>query len=171
MRPMSAVRRWHFDQLRFAVKTVAFIRQNTDTKDLITYRDDHDGWTVAEVIGHLLDCERLFLERAKLTMTQDNPELPFPDQAEDVKKGRYNEHDPHTIFVEWRQARDDFLAYLATIPEDCWEREGKPPRYAPFSLNDQLFLACWHDQVHIEQMTRILTEKKFERSLTEERYE
>jgi hypothetical protein len=24
----------------------------------------------------------------------------------------------------------------------------------------RLFLACWHDLVHIEQMTRILTEKR-----------
>jgi uncharacterized damage-inducible protein DinB len=157
MRPMSTIRRWHFDQLRYALKTVQFVLQTTARDDLTTCRDGPDGWTVAEVVGHLLDCERLFLERATLTMTQDNPELPFPDQAEDVRRGGYREGDPQAILAEWEHARDAYLTYLAAVPEDGWNREGRHPRYAPFSLNDQLFLACWHDQVHIEQMTRILT--------------
>jgi uncharacterized damage-inducible protein DinB len=160
MKPMSAVRRLHFDQLRYVLKTVAFILQTTTAQNLVTYRDNHDGWTVGEVVGHLLDCERLFLERAQLTMTQDLPDLPFPDQAEDVRKGRYSERDPLAVFAEWQQAREEYLAYLATVPDENWDREGKHPKYSPFSLNDQLFLACWHDQVHIEQMTRILIEKK-----------
>jgi uncharacterized damage-inducible protein DinB len=160
MRPMTTIRRWHFEQLRYSLNMVHYIVQTTAAKDLTTYRDSNGGWTVAEVIGHLLDCERLFLERAKLTLTQDCPDLPFPDQAEDVIKGRYNERDPETTLTYWRQVRDDYLAYLGTIPDDAWAREGKHPEYAPLSLNDQLFLACRHDLLHIEQMTRILTEKQ-----------
>jgi uncharacterized damage-inducible protein DinB len=160
MRPMSTVRRWHFDQLRNSWKTVHYIVQTGSKSDFITYRDSGDGWTAAEVIGHLLDCERLFLERARLTVTYDNPDLPFPDQNEDVIKGRYNERDPQAILADWQQVRDEYLAYLSTIPDDAWEREGKHPKYAPFSLNDQLFLICWHDMIHVEQITRILTEKR-----------
>jgi uncharacterized damage-inducible protein DinB len=160
MRPMSTIRRWHFEQLRYSWKTVAYIVQTAPKDDLITCRDENEGWTAAEVIGHLLDCERLFLERARLTVTCDNPDLPFPDQNEDVIKGRYNERDPQAILAEWGQVRDDYLAYLATIPDEAWDREGKHPRYAPFSLNDQLFLICWHDMIHIGQITRILTEKR-----------
>ncbi len=160
MRPMSTIRKWHFDQLRCSLNTVNYIVQTTATEALITYRDQDEGWTVAEVLGHLLDCERLFLERARLTMTCDCPDLPFPDQAEDVINGRYNERDPQSILTDWRQARDDYLAYLGTIPDEAWTREGKHPQYAPFSLNDQLFLACWHDLLHTEQITRILAAKQ-----------
>jgi uncharacterized damage-inducible protein DinB len=160
MRPMSTIRRWHFDQLRYSLKTVGYIVQTTPKNDLLTYRDANGGWTVAEAIGHLLDCERLFLERARLTMTYDNPDLPFPDQNEDVIKGRYNERDPQAILADWQQVRDDYLAYLSAIADDAWEREGQRPNYAPLTLNDQLFLICWHDMIHIEQITRILTEKR-----------
>jgi hypothetical protein len=160
MRPMSTIRRWHFDQLRNALKTVLYIVQTGAKNDFITYRDNGDGWTAAEVIGHLLDCERLFFERARLTVTYDNPELPFPDQNEEVIKGSYNERDLQAILADWQHVRDDYLTYLSTIPEDAWEREGKHPKYAPFSLNDQLFLICWHDLIHIEQITRILTDKR-----------
>ena len=157
---MTTIRRWHFEQLRYSFNIVHYIMQTAGMKALTIYHDDNDGWTIAEVIGHLLDCERLFLKRAKLTMIHDCPELPFPDQNEDVIKGRYNERNPQTTFAEWQQARNDYLAYLATIPDDGWTREGKHPKYTPLSLNDQLFLAGWHDLLHIDQMTRILTEKR-----------
>lgn len=156
MRPMATIRRWHFEQLRCSLNTVKYITKTTDPQNLINCRERDDGWTVAEVIGHLLDCERLFLERARLTVTRDCPDLPFPDQDEDVRKGRYNERDPHAILVDWQHARDEYLEYLSTIPDDAWMREGKHPEYAPLSLNDQLFLICWHDQLHVDQIMRIL---------------
>jgi hypothetical protein len=35
--------------------------------------------------------------------------------------------------------REAYLAYLGTIlDEEAWERAGRHPRFAPFSLNDQL---------------------------------
>ena len=50
---------------------------------------------------------------------------------------------------EWAQVRDEYLAYLGTISDDtAWERAGRHPQYPPFSLNDQLFLICWHDMIH-----------------------
>lgn len=160
MRPMTITRRWHFEQLRCTLNVANYIVQANTREDLTTYRDHDDGWTVAEVIGHLLDCERLFLERAKLTVTQDCPDLPFPDQNEDVIKARYNEQDPRAVLKEWEQARSSYVAYLETVRDDDWSREGKHPKYPPFSLNDQLFLACWHDMLHLRQMTRILSAKR-----------
>jgi uncharacterized damage-inducible protein DinB len=157
---MSTIRRWHFDQMRHGLEIVSFLVQSNPADALITYRDGGQGWTVAEVIGHLLDCERLFVARAKLTMTQDNPALPFPPQDDDVAKGRYNERAPQAILDDWRQVRGEYIAYLETVPDEAWSREGTHPVYPPFSLNDQLFLACRHDLDHIEQMTRILIQKQ-----------
>jgi hypothetical protein len=112
MRPMSTIRRWHFEQLRCSLNAVRYIVQTTAAQDLVTYRDHDDGWTAAEVIGHLLDCERLFVERARLTMTCDRPALPFPDQDQEVIQGRYNERDPQTILTDWCQVRDEYLACM-----------------------------------------------------------
>jgi hypothetical protein len=53
-----------------------------------------------------------------------------------VRKGRYNERDPHAILADWQDARDEYLEYLGTVPDDAWMREGKHPEYAPLSLND-----------------------------------
>jgi hypothetical protein len=160
MKPMNTIRRWQFDQLRAALKIAAYIVQTNTVQDLTTCRDGGTGWTAAEVIGHLLDCERLFLERARLTVTQDCPDLHWGGQDEDVVKGRYNEWDMQELLGAWAVVREEYLAYLSTLPEEAWVREGKHPKYPPFSLNDQLFLTCWHGQNHLEQITRILQEKR-----------
>jgi hypothetical protein len=86
---MASVRRIHFDMLRYSPITVASIAHGAHPSELTAFRAGFAGWTVAEVIGHLLDCDRLYLERARLTVTQDCPKLPFADQAEDVLNGRY----------------------------------------------------------------------------------
>jgi uncharacterized damage-inducible protein DinB len=157
----TTLRRWQFDQFRHSLKVVRYIIQTADPQALITYRDGGNGWTTAEVIGHLLDCERLFLERAQLMAAQECPDLPFPDQDEDVIKGRYNERDPQTTLDDWQQARDSYMTFLNTLPEDAWFREGTSRRYQLiYSINDQSSLICWHDLCHTEQITRILTEKK-----------
>ncbi|MBN1516567.1 DinB family protein [Candidatus Sumerlaeota bacterium] len=145
------------EQLTCMLDIVQHIVESHPAEDLTTLREREGGWTVTEVVGHLLDCERLFLERAQLTVTQDSPMLPFPPQDEEVLKGRYNEREPMDIVNDWREAREKFLAFLKTIPEEDWEREGRHPQYPPFSLNDQLFLASWHDPLHIRQITRILS--------------
>jgi hypothetical protein len=85
--------------------------------------------------------------------------LPFPDQDQAVIAGRYNERDWQVLLADWVQMREAYLDYLSTVREEDWAREGRHPQYAPFSLQDQLFLICWHDIGHVEQLTRILGQK------------
>ena len=77
MRPMTNVRHLHFEQLQNSLKTARYIVQTADPQALTTCRDHGTGWTVAEVIGHLLDCERLFVERAPRSR-RITPTCPLP---------------------------------------------------------------------------------------------
>jgi uncharacterized damage-inducible protein DinB len=154
---MSTLRGWQFEQLKHDVRILEFMIGNTSTAKMSNQREKPDGWTASEVIGHLLDCERLFLQRAKLVMEKDMPDLPFPPQNEEVKKGCYNDRDPKEIFNQWKTEREAYLDYLSALPDASWERAGKHPKYDPLSLNDQLLLATRHTLQHMEQIVRILT--------------
>ncbi len=159
MRPMTTLRKWQFEQLQKHASIVKFMIGKEEPGRLVTKKEKPDGWTAAEVIGHLLDCEILFIQRVKMTLEQDEPLLPFPPQDEEVRKGKYNEKDPFMTLDEWKKAREEYLQRLNDIPENSWERMGRHPAYDPFSLNDQLALACRHTIQHIGQIVRILSAK------------
>jgi len=160
VQPMTTVRNWQLDMLRKNLKVVGHIVENTSQADASTYRDGGDGWTVVEVVCHLRDWEILFLERARMTMTQEFPTLPNPNPTEAALEREYNTQNLQSVYAEWQRNRDLFLNFLDSIAETDWERAADHPVRGHFTLNDQLLLTAWHDVNHIEQITHILDERK-----------
>jgi hypothetical protein len=160
MLPMETIRKYEFDQLDKSLKVVNYLISTASPTDLTTFRDGGTGWTVLEVLCHLRDFEAVFFERARLTIEQEYPDLPFPDPPLLAIERRYNEQDVRTVFGEWAATRADHLDYLAGLAEEDWERAGNHPTRGRFTLHDGLLLAAWHDMNHTEQMVKILTGKQ-----------
>lgn len=161
MQAMSVIRDWQFDILQKSLRSIHQMLQGVPQEHLTTYRDGGDGWTVVEVLCHLRDYDEVFLQRATLTMQGDYPGLPNPDPDQLATERRYNDQKPEEVIAAWSANREAFLGLLRGISsEDEWEQAGLHPRRGRFTLHDQLLLASWHDMNHIEQMTRILAEKR-----------
>lgn len=160
MQPMTTIRNWQMDMLRKNLSVVGHIVDDTTQADATSFRDGGEGWTVLEVVCHLRDWEMLFLERARMTLTQDFPTLPNPNPAEAATEREYSTQDLQAVYAEWRENRGMFLNFLESIGESDWERAANHPVRGNFTLNDQLLLTAWHDVNHIEQMAHILDEKK-----------
>jgi hypothetical protein len=156
----TMIRELKFDQLRQAQLTVRHILEMTPRKALAEYRDDGLGWNVTEVLCHLRDFESVFLERAQLTANDDFPDLPFPDPDQLALDHKYGEEQAWPAFEDWQRRRLAHLEFLESLDEEAWERAGNHPTRGRFTLNQQLMLTAWHDVNHLEQITRILAEKK-----------
>jgi uncharacterized damage-inducible protein DinB len=155
-----SIREWQIDQLHKAVQVVGAIVAQTAPADTTTYRDGGTGWTVQEVIGHLLDFETIFLQRARLTVEQNDPDLPAPDPDELVTQGNYNDRPLRTIFDGWVAQRRALVAYYAGRQAADWDRTATHPRRGRISLDEQLLLIVRHDLNHIEQMMHILADRR-----------
>jgi hypothetical protein len=142
------------------LKTATSFLKIFPVQDLKTYRDGGTGWTVTEVLGHLRDFEVLLLERLTLTVTQDKPDLPFPNPADWAVERRYNEDDPAQTLASWKENRARVLSFFKERPETDWERLAMHPVRGPLTLTDLLLITPQHDSLHFEQLTRILAEKK-----------
>lgn len=149
-------RQWLLDQLQKAIHVLGYIVAQTSHADAITCRDGGTGWTVLEVQGHLLDLEPLFLQRARLTVEQDVPDLPFPDPEQMVIVGNYNEQSLREVYGNWVRQRQVLLAYYTQRNDLDWQRVAIHPRRGRLTLDDQLLLHVWHDMNHIEQITHIM---------------
>lgn len=159
MKPLSVLRNSQYEQMLNQLNVLNYIIEHESLETFRSARLAPDRWTVAEIIGHLLDCERLFVIRAKLVLEQDNPELPMPPPEVEVEQGRYNEADLLETLNKLRQTRNEYIAFLKTVEsEEQWERPGVFPTGYEMTLNDQLSLACWHTVLHIEQIFEALAQ-------------
>lgn len=157
----SALRNWQLDLLSKNIDAIGHLVEFAPSESLTSYRDGGDGWTVTEVICHLRDYDAIFLERVKLTTSQDVPPLPNPNPDELAIERAYHQELPTAAYAAWRANREQYLEFVKSIESDAdWEREGNHPRRGLMTVTDQLTLMTWHDANHLEQITRIMKEKK-----------
>jgi uncharacterized damage-inducible protein DinB len=157
---LDAIRNWQISQMEKGTQILESLLAHVTVEDMSTYRDSGGGWTVLEVLCHLRDFEEVFHHRAKITVEQDTPELPFPNHEALVTEKHYNEQDVSEVLAILKKERAAHIEFMKTRSESDWERPAKHPTRGLVTLHDQLFLTVWHDTNHLEQITRILAEKR-----------
>lgn len=160
MQSLDTIRKWQFDSIQKGPQVVKTILLLAAPESLNTYRDGGTGWTALEVLCHLRDLEQVFLERARLTMTREVPDLPMPDADQLAQERDYNHQQVWTVFDDWVANRVVTLDYFKALKEEDWERVGNHPRRGRMTLTDQLILLSWHDVNHVEQIAKILEQKR-----------
>jgi hypothetical protein len=145
--------------IRNTTKTIGNVLQGVSQEDATTYRDGPDGWTVAEVLGHLLDFSAIFYERAKAIATEDTPTLTGYDQDQLVRDRRYNEQDIQALYTQIAANFERLASFYEGIADDQWDRAGIHPEQGHFTLTKSMLQAGTHSAVHIEQLTRVLAQK------------
>src|SRR5690242_10035950 len=76
------------------------ILQGVTQEEAATLRDESDGWTILEALGHLQEFDGYFQARAIMIRDQDNPQLPGYDEAELAQEHEYNARDLRQTFEE-----------------------------------------------------------------------
>lgn len=136
------------------------IVSSTTQEAAITYRDSGDGWTVLETLCHLRDYDGFFYGRAVMMLENEHPLLPAYDHDALVIERRYNEQNLQQVFAELDESRGVFIAFFEGLDEAGWAKTGIHPERGYFTMMDALVQVGTHDVTHIEQITRILAEKK-----------
>ena len=128
---------------------------------LTIYRDGGDGWTVLEVLCHLRDYDRIFLNRARQILSEDQPLLVNYDHEALAIENRYNEQSVEAVLQDLMTSRFEMASLFEGLTEEAdWHRYGTHPEVGHWSIFNQLLQVNAHDIDHMEQMTRILLEKR-----------
>jgi len=80
-------------------------------------------WTIKEVIGHLLDTERVFAYRLLRISRGDPTELPAFDEKSYVPAGQFNRRGIAELVSEFRLQRASTLALVNGVPPSAWTRQ------------------------------------------------
>ena len=116
-----------------------------------TYRYAPDKWSIREVIGHLIDAERVFSYRATQFSRSDGRALPSFDQDVWTPLGEYDSRSLADLVEEWTAVRRSSSTFLRGLPSAALERRGIASEME-FSVLALLCLVPGHVQYHIDRL-------------------
>jgi hypothetical protein len=97
-------------------------KEVTDSAALARYADGK--WSIKEILGHLIDTERIFGYRLLRIARGDATPLSGFDENAYVPAGRFDERPLPMLLAELRAVRSSTMAMVEGLPEDCWIRHG-----------------------------------------------
>jgi hypothetical protein len=113
----------------------------------VRVRPRPDQWSALEYGCHVRDVFRLFDDRLRLMLDQDDARFANWDQDETAIADRYAEQDPETVLRDLQTAAEVLAARFDGVHGDQWERTGTRSDGARFSIA-AFSRYLLHDPVH-----------------------
>lgn len=156
------IRRKHVKLMRHTMITFENIARELTQEEATTWRDGGDGWTVLEVLCHLRDFDRFFKGRVELMVAEESPTLPMYDHEQLAIDKRYNEQDLMTVIEEMKVSRAAYVDLFNQLENsaESYMRTGIHPEYGEWTILESLVQVGHHDNDHLQQISRIIAEKK-----------
>lgn len=114
-------------------------------------------WTLRQVIGHLIDVERLFSARLLTVAAGDQTPIPGMDQNEYVAGLCYTEVSMNDLLEEFAALRASNVLLTRRLNPSQLARMGTASD-SPVSARANLFILCGHVEYHAEIMKQRLTQ-------------
>ena len=89
-----------------------------------TFRYAEGKWSIREIVGHLIDGERVFGFRAFCIARGEQQSLPGFDQDDYMVTSHYDQIELEDLLSELRLIRLGNIAMFRTLDEEAWSRVG-----------------------------------------------
>jgi hypothetical protein len=117
-----------------------------------------DKWTVKDVIGHIIDTERIMAYRALRFARNDKVELPGYDQNIYAPHANYNKRTLYDIAHEFSLVRESNLKLFKSFDEEALNRSGKANNWN-MSVRSLIYVISGHELHHLQVLkTKYLPE-------------
>jgi hypothetical protein len=118
-------------------------------EEAAAFRYAPDKWSVKEVVGHIIDVERIFAHRALRFARNDKTPLPEFDQEAYIKYANFDERTLIDIADEYRSVRESTLYMFYSFTDEFYEREGTASGFK-FTVRAIPFIIAGHEVHHIK---------------------
>ena len=126
----------------------------------LSRRPDAKNWAAKEVVCHLRDTEEAFGGRFEQILAMDtDPRLPGPTADRWAEERQYLRNDTVEALAAFRKRREETLATLRALTPAQWDKGGIHPVRGRMTLDTFLTLMAWHDDNHLDKLTRALEGK------------
>ncbi|HEX8920994.1 MAG TPA: DinB family protein [Pyrinomonadaceae bacterium] len=111
-----------------------------------------DKWSVKEVVGHVLDSERIFGYRLLRFARNDQTALPGYEQDDYVRAGNFDKRSLTDLADEFEHVRRANLFLLRSLDDEAWLRRGVA-NDSEVSVRALAYILAGHE-THHKQMIR-----------------
>jgi uncharacterized damage-inducible protein DinB len=105
-------------------------------------------WTIKEIIGHIIDTERVLGYRAMRFARKDKTPLPGYDEDQYVANGNFNKQTLYSLGHEFAIVREANLALFKVWDEEALDQMGVANNY-DVSVRALLFMIAGHAVHHL----------------------
>ena len=105
-------------------------------------------WCVKEVLGHIIDAERVFAYRAMSIAREDATPLPGFDENAWLPAGRFDRRALQDLVAEYQAVRAATLALFASFDESALGRRGTASNQ-PVSVRGLAHIIAGHELHHV----------------------
>src|SRR3989440_6098543 len=133
------------------------LRSQIDALDLLlervtpeheTFRYAEGKWSIRQIVGHLIDGERVFGYRALCIARGESQNLPGFDQNQYMPNAPYASIRLEDLLSEFRLVRLSNIAMLRNLDEQAWTRMGTA-NGAPVSVSALAYIMVGHVRHHM----------------------
>lgn len=119
------------------------------SEEQLLYRYEEGKWTPKEVLGHIIDAERLFAYRAFRISRGDQTPLAGFDQDPYIPAARFNERTLDHLMEEYQAVRLSTRKMMEALHEDQLPLVGNA-NGVEISLRAQLAIIAGHELHHLQ---------------------
>ena len=113
------------------------------------YRYAPDKWSVNEMIGHVIDAERIFTARAVRFARADPTPLPSFEQDDYVRNATFDEFPLAELASELESLRRSTVLFCSHLNEEAWMRRGAASG-AEVTVRALAYIIAGHELHHRE---------------------
>jgi hypothetical protein len=126
--------------------TVNLLRGLSEEKAL--YRYAPDKWSIKEVLGHIIDAERIFAYRALRIARNDQTPLPGFEQDGYVPAGNFDARTLADLLDEFECVRRSTLYLFRNLSDEAWSRRGTASENE-VSVRALAYITAGHELHHL----------------------
>ncbi len=119
------------------------------------YADEPGKWTIKEVIGHLIDTERVFANRALHFARNDPAPLPSLEQDDWAGASNASARSLEDLLEDFASVRKSNIALFKSFSDDMWMRRGTASGFE-FTVRAFPYIIVGHEIHH-----RLLLQERY----------
>jgi uncharacterized damage-inducible protein DinB len=127
-----------------------------DLSDAELRRKPNEGWAVIELLAHVPDVDRYYLEQARLLRdVAGHTFVYFDEEAWARENADAIERDPRAVRVAMAAAHEEVVRWARSLTPDELDRAGGHPKRGTISVREMLERIANHDRTHTDQVLAI----------------